>query len=277
MRKYNISSKIMDNTIINDMKSLSILLIKTTKNNIILPGSIFSIYINTFLLFPVCYFLWTSIYDISNGIGGFTRSSLLVYVLIARLISSLSPNIGIGASLKTGDISFKLLRPVSYIKICKATAFGNTLAQLLIGIIPTIIVTLCVFKLTDINIYQLFYFTISLLLSFYMIIMSTLVVDLLTFWTINDWGLLIIYTGIYNILSGAVIPLDVFPEAISRIIKLLPFASTINSPLMLILHNSNFNDFLKTIVIQIVWLAIFKLIANLLWEKAINRLTIFGG
>lgn len=276
-RTIELVNTIKEKSFIASLHRIIPLCMKTAKGKIILPGSIFSIFLNTFVLFPVVYFLWSEVYDYSNGISGLSKAALLTYVLAARLIATIDPDIGIGSSLRTGDIVFKLVRPVNYIYICIATALGNIFSQFIIGVLPAIVVCLLIFKAIPLFSVQVILFFLSLFLSLIVIVLLSLTVELLTFWTINDWGLLIIYSGISSILSGAIIPIEVFPKCISGVLNLLPFASTINTPLMFITRVVTFNYAFKIITLQLLWIIILFIIVNLLWKKAINKLVVLGG
>lgn len=285
--KYNsITSKKLFSRVIYIIKEKSLfssiqrvipLCIKTSKGKMILPGSILSIFINTFILLPVVYLLWSTIYKFSKGINDLSEATLLTYVLMARLMATIDTSIGIGYSLRNGDIAFKLVRPVNYIFLCIATSIGNILSQFVIGVLPVSIICLLIFKPVPLISIQCVIFFVSLLLSIIVMMLLSLTVELLTFWTLNDWGLMMIYSGISSILSGAVIPIELFPKSIGKILELLPFSATINTPLIFITREISFNHGIINIFIQLIWIIVLSIIIKLLWTRAIKKVVILGG
>ncbi len=79
------------------------------------------------------------------------------------------------------------------------------------------------------------------------------------------------------ILSGAYLPLWIFPDAVRRVIGYLPFRGIQYVPLSILVGWSGPQDYLRELAIQAAWVVILGLAAEGLYRLALRQLKIQGG
>ena len=85
------------------------------------------------------------------------------------------------------------------------------------------------------------------------------------------------FTAITGFLSGGVIPLPFFPEAVRNVISLLPFAAMQNMPLQIFCGTMTGTEALAGILFQTVWLFILVFLGKLVMHRALQRVVVQGG
>ena len=79
-------------------------------------------------------------------------------------------------------------------------------------------------------------------------------------------------------LSGALIPLQFFPETLQGILFMLPFQAIYHTPLMMLTQpNQPLSVFLPMLAIQVVWAVVLYALTRLFFEQAVKVLRIAGG
>ena len=81
-----------------------------------------------------------------------------------------------------------------------------------------------------------------------------------------------------TVFSGALIPLQFFPDAVQRVLFWLPFQAIYHTPLMMITRPAQgLESFLPMILIQLFWAMALFILARLFYNQAIKVLRIAGG
>ncbi|BDU49494.1 ABC transporter permease [Haliovirga abyssi] len=239
-------------------------------------------FLETFIIF----YLWKAIFISSgkNMIEGFSLNDMLIYVfmsgMIVRLVNSRVVR-DVGEEIRDGSIAMNLIKPISYRGRHLFQAIGHSLFQFIfIGIPLWIGVELyrgLVLKENMIGLVTIFYFLISVILSFLLMFFLNFCVGILAFFVINIWGLNHLKGTVISFLSGELIPIAFFPLWAKGVMKYLPFSSINYTPVMIYLEKYQGNIMLEKIFLQLFWVIIMFVISNLLWKKSISRLTVQGG
>ena len=80
-----------------------------------------------------------------------------------------------------------------------------------------------------------------------------------------------------RVLSGQLIPLTFFPASIMAVFKFLPFAGLVYTPTMIYLGKFTGQELLFNLAIQVLWVFLLSGLTQLVWNRAVKRLTILGG
>ena len=100
--------------------------------------------------------------------------------------------------------------------------------------IPTVLLLIFVFRIHIPLGIGLIFFPFSLLLAYLLSFCFDYFVGLLCFYTESVWGLSITKEIIVTVLSGALIPLQFFPDVIQKILLWLPFQAIYYTPLTMV-------------------------------------------
>jgi len=243
-------------------------------------GFIFSIIGNVIYL-GVAYYLWKSIYHYSDVIRGLTFNETFLYIGLGSSIFILLKTYTdwiMHFEIRQGLIANYLIKPLDLGMYVLFTTFGSVLMNLTVITVPTILLMTLVFKVKFVLGIGLLLFPISLLMAFLVSFYIDYFVGLLGFYSESVWGISTTKEIIVAIFSGALIPLQFFPDAIQNILHWLPFQAIYHTPLMMVTKpNQGWDVFLPMLLVQLAWVAILFVATKLFYYQAIKVLRISGG
>jgi ABC-2 type transport system permease protein len=85
------------------------------------------------------------------------------------------------------------------------------------------------------------------------------------------------WLGVSAVLSGYLVPLDLFPQAVQRIALLLPFRFLLSFPVELMLGKQTPQHALALLGAQWLYVAAALLATNLVWRAGLRRYSAYGG
>ena len=243
-------------------------------------GFLFTI-VGNLVYLGVAYYLWKSIYSYSDTIRGLTFNETFIYVALGSAIFILLKTDAdwyIHYEIREGIIANYLTKPMDFQIYNLFANFGSLLMNLTAITIPTALVMIFVFKVKITFGIGLFLFPISLLLAFLISFSIDYFIGLIGFYSESVWGFSTTKEILVTVFSGALIPLQFFPDAIQKVLYWLPFQAIYHTPLMMVTRPDQSVDvFLPMILIQVVWAILLFILARLFYNQAIKVLRIAGG
>jgi ABC-2 type transport system permease protein len=180
--------------------------------------------------------------------------------------------------IREGAIATYLTKPMDFQLYALFANLGSLLMNLTAITLPTLLVMVFIFKANFSFGIGLFLFPISLLLAFLISFSIDYFIGLLGFYSESVWGFSITKEIIVTVFSGALIPLQFFPDAIQRVLYWLPFQAIYHTPLMMITRpEQSLEVFAPMLAIQLAWAIFLFLLARLFFNQAIKVLRIAGG
>ena len=184
----------------------------------------------------------------------------------------------ISYDIREGMIAVYLTKPLDYQLYALFTSLGAALMNLSAITIPTILLLTLVFKVHITPGPGLVVFPISLIFAFLISFNFDYLVGLMAFYNESVWGLTITKEVILTVLSGALIPLQFFPDAIQKILLLLPFQAIYYAPLMMVTRpDQDISIFLQMLAVQIFWVIVTFIVTRLVYDQAVKVLRVSGG
>jgi|SRR5690554_2982214 ABC-2 type transport system permease protein len=237
--------------------------------------------IGSVFMISVLYFFWKSIYSNALVINELGFEQAFIYIIFANAIYNLfrtGTDWNLSNSIMKGHIIIDFLKPIGIQYIYFFDYLGWVLANLITVSIPTFVIAFFCFRLKLALGLNLLVFLLSLLLAIFINFHFDYFVGLLAFYTESIWGISTAKEVIITFLSGAIVPLPFFPQAIRQILELLPFSAVYHTPLI-ILTGSNINLALvmKKVFLQLFWLIALFLFNKLFYTRASRVLTVNGG
>lgn len=236
------------------------------------------------MMLAVTYYLWKAVYASSSNsiINGFSLNEMIIYVLVSfltALMISVDISYDILREVKDGSIAINLIRPISYEKRMIFQGLGTVMYNfVVIFAISFICITVLYYKYTgSLSLFNIVFYIISMILGMLINLYYSYAFGLISFKITNMWGLSQIMAAISQLLSGALIPIVFFPKAIQGIFNFLPFSSMIYTPTMIYLGKLTGVELIKAIGLQVIWLGIMIVIARVMWNTLIKKITILGG
>ena len=243
-------------------------------------GFLFTILGNLVYL-GVAYYLWKSIYHYSDTIRGLTFNETFLYVGLGSAIFILLKTYAdwiIHYEIREGSIATYLTKPMDFQLYALFANLGSLLMNLTAISIPTALVMAFVFKVKVALGIGFLFFPVSLLLAFLISFSIDYFVGLIGFYSESIWGFSTTKEIIVTVFSGALIPLQFFPEAIQKVLYWLPFQAIYHTPLMMITRpDQGLNVFIPMLLIQMAWAIIMFTVARMFYYQAIKVLRVAGG
>lgn len=243
------------------------------------------IFISLFSSF-ISYFLWMAIYGSSeNGsLGGLTQNEMVVYIFMVYITTSvvnISISKEVGMDIVKGQVIMNLIKPIDYRMSLVFKALGNMVYRFMVpGIF--IWIGLEIYKVNVLGmgftgIDNILLYVLSCLMSFMIYVLFDFCFGMIGFFTTYIFGLEMIKTAILMFLTGQLIPLSFFPEAVQTVFSYLPFSSMAYTPVMIYLGKYTGFELLKVLLIQFVWVVLLYVGGSLIWKKVTKRMIVLGG
>jgi ABC-2 type transport system permease protein len=243
-------------------------------------GFLFAI-IGNIVYLGVAYYLWRSIYSHADVIRGLTFNETFLYIGVGSAVFILLKTYAdwfIHHEIREGNIANYLTKPLDYQIYNLFANFGSMIVSLVAIFIPTAIMLGFVFRVNVSFGIGIFLFPVSLLLAFLISFSIDFFIGLMGFYSESVWGLSTTKEIIITVFSGALIPLQFFPEAMQRVLYWLPFQAIYHTPLMMLTRpDHGLQVFLPMLAVQLAWAIILFLAARLFYNQAIKVLRIAGG
>lgn len=234
----------------------------------------------------VMYFIWKAVFE-SSGSGtfmSFSMTDMVVYLFLSNItmfFTDTDSTYAIGEEIKDGSIVMRLIKPIQVDLSYLFYELGNKSLVMSTVFFPVIIgVEIYKYSVAGhiaFDIGKFLLFMLSIILSYLLAFYLNLVFGYMAFFLMNLWGLNILKGSIIKFFSGAIIPLAFFPEIITKIFSLMPFASLSYTPVMIYMGKYTGETLLGALGLQIFWLIAFFFISKMVWKWAQKRILVQGG
>ena len=232
------------------------------------------------------YYLWMAIYGSSGTgtLGGLTQDEMIVYVFMSYITSSvvmISIATDIGYDVVKGTVAMNLIKPIDYRMSLISMASGTMLYRFLIpGVFIWIgleIYKVTVLGLAAVTVSRVLLYLLSCVMSFLIFVLFDFCFGMLAFFTTYIFGLQMIKQALMSFLTGQLIPISFFPEAVQRVFDYLPFSSMVYTPVMIYLGKYTGDTLAFMLIRQAVWVVLLDVLGSLIWRQVTKRLVILGG
>lgn len=204
------------------------------------------------------------------------------YISYFGIITIISSFISLGTDryikniYQTGAISSSLLLPINFGVNIFLKDFAKALSNFLLRSLPLLAVLLLFFRM---NIYfgmiNFSLFIFSVLCAYFFNWLIAYIIGLCVFFYNNNEGFIQIKNILFLFFSGALIPLDFFPQKLQKILNFLPFKVLYQIPVE-ILNSTHLNS-VNLISKQVLWIFLSLMFAIVFHKTAIKKIQIIGG
>jgi ABC-2 type transport system permease protein len=230
--------------------------------------------IQIFLIF----FLWDAVFqDPGREIFGYDRAKILTYVfglLILKSIVTSSKAADISGIISAGDLTNYLLKPINFLKSWFSRDLSSKVLNTTFAIVEASILYLLLkppFFLQN-RLPILLGFVASLVVGVLLFFLMLSLVSFIPFWLPEQtWPPVFLFLTIAEILSGAIFPLDIFPQAWQNILYLTPFPYLLFVPLQFYLGKLDTIVALKSLGIASLWVVVFVVLIKRAWKVGLRE------
>lgn len=180
-----------------------------------------------------------------------------------------------------GNIAYELVRPIRIYPMWYARSLANRLSRAALRCVPILIVALLVPAPYGLSApagpASFLWFLFTMILGVLVTVAFTMLIYMLSFFTLSPDGLRIVFMSVIEFCQGAILPLPFFPDSIRQFMELLPFASMQNVPLRAYSGDLSGAALQKAILLQFFWLIALIALGRLLERFALKKVVVQGG
>lgn len=212
---------------------------------------------------------------------GYSATTLVNYAwatqMVVATVGPFAP-LPLQQQLKTGALSTDLLRPVNLQLLGLAETFGRSLSNFLTRGIPVYLVGVltCGGSLPGLTPQTVLGFG-SIALAIVLSYATRFVVVCCGFWTTETRGIVNTLATVGSFLGGFVVPVHLFPNALSTVSACLPYMYTIQVPIDALTGYSTSTQALHGVSLQLAWIIGLLTVGHLIFRLGINKLEVQGG
>lgn len=222
------------------------------------------------------YLLWGMVFQNKETVGQFTFHGMLSYYIISSFLSQLDMSEGISREIhdriRNGTFSKYLVIPVSVEKYFAAMEFGIAAFYSVFDFLAAIIWIL-IFRIrfvfsTDIRVILCALIITALGMLF--MVQLNFYLGLLTLKYQGIGTFLMIKNNLAALITGTIIPLALFPDAIVKVMQLLPFYYVTYLPAMLLTGMCQ-NEAAAGVAVIAVWCLAMQFVITVTWKKYLRK------
>lgn len=183
--------------------------------------------------------------------------------------------------IKNGNVAYELVRPINFYFKWYMTMLAKRIAKVVLRFAPVVIVAYLLPKPFNLSapasLESFLLFLISLMLSAFLVVGINMIIHMITFFTLNEKGVMEIFMSMSEILAGGIVPLTLFPTFLYKIAYVFPFRYTCDLPFRIYSGNIPINEAIPDLIGSFIWIIVTIIIGYLLTRKALKQAVIQGG
>ena len=230
-------------------------------------------------------FLWQAIFSSRGGdsLKGYTYHDVVAYYLLTMLARAFSsmPGLasGIARQIREGEIKKYMIQPVDLVGYMLLTRIAHKLTYYAVAAGPfALVFFLCADYFPSFPPPERFAaFLLSLLMAFAMGYFLEVCIGLIGFWFLEVSSLLFVYMLFSFFLSGHMFPLEMLPNSILVVVRLLPLSYLAYFPAAVFLGKLSGNQLMIGLVVEALWIVFFIGLSRAMLHFGYKRYSGYGG
>lgn len=239
------------------------------------------IFTNTVFAFILTYVM-LAVFRERPSIGGFDTVDAVTFTFVSQgLFSMTVGNWGqteMADRIRTGDVAVDLSRPYDFQGWWAAVSYGR--ASYLVwarGIPPVVIGALTMGLRFPDSGWVWPAFVVAVVLAAGVANCWGFLLQLTAFWILDVRGPNQIGWLLAQFLSGAYMPVVLFPDVVERVVRALPFVTMVQLPIEMFLGMHEGVDLVGVLALQALWLAVLALAGRMVLSRAVRKVVVQGG
>lgn len=248
-------------------------------NNLAYPGDFLGRSVSIAVFLFIFAGLWQTTYIIAGtaSINGLTFANMMWYLMMAETIELGRPRTNriISEQVKNGEVAYILSKPYNFVLYHFSFGLGDGLMRIVINILVGILVTwLLAGPPPSLLGWSMALITMigAWILHFCMMAL----IGLAAFVVEETNSFELIYQKFVFVLGGMMLPLDLFPQWLQEIVRLLPFPYMMYAPARLFVK-PELDLFWQMLAGQWLWVGALVVLLALAYRGSEKALTVNGG
>lgn len=228
----------------------------------------------------VMWALWHAVAR-EAAVGRFGPSEVTAYYvssLVVRLLTGAWVAWLLNMEIRDGTLSMRLMRPIHPLFAYSAeniAALPLRLTIVLPGAIG-LLVSQAARHLTH-DPWIVAGALVATFLAWLLTFFTQAMVGMVAFYWQSALGLVDLWFGVWGLLSGYILPLELFPARLRPVIELLPFRFMLSFPVELLTGRHGQRPMLTGLATQLAYVVAAGLATHLLWRRALRHFGAVGG
>lgn len=183
--------------------------------------------------------------------------------------------------IKDGNLAYEIIRPQNFYLKFYVKLYAHRLVATMLRFLPIIVIGLLLPEPYNLSLpsstSNFIVFLILLILSSLLVTSMTLLVHLITMFTIDSRGVFSFYSVIGELFMGGIVPIPFLPKFLRIMANSLPFRFLSDSPYRIYMGNIPVSEGLGLIFLCILWIIITMAIGYIVSKIALRKAVIQGG
>ena len=224
--------------------------------------------------------LWTAVAE-EAPVGRFGTNDFVVYFLVTFVVRQLTASwssFQINWEVRHGILSMRLLKPVHPVVAYGIEALAAQPLRLVIAL-PVAVLAFCIVGLDHLPADPWMWplWIVSLAGSWLLVFVLNVAIGALAFFMESSNKVMDIWFALFFVLSGYLIPIELFPPSARAVVDLLPFRYQIGLPVEILTGAYDRSGALWMIARQWGFVALFGALTAWIWRQGIRRFEAYGG
>jgi ABC-2 type transport system permease protein len=234
----------------------------------------FLIWILTMTMPLVMLGLWTSVAD-EKQFESYNSAKFVAYYLAMLIVRNLTGTwVGwqLGEEIRLGTMSMRLLRPIHPFFAFAASHLAAVPFRSVVAV--PIAIALLASSGSDALVtdpVQLALVVPSLFFAWLMTFALLFAIGSLAFFLTQTMAIANMYFGVFTVLSGYLVPLELMPDWVQRVASWTPFPSMLSAPVHMLIHRQSLGDIATLLATQAGWTAGSVALAAVVWRIGVRR------
>lgn len=213
-------------------------------------------------------------------VTGLELPQLIWYLAFTEAVfmsaNSVPDGVAVDREVRTGDIAYRLVRPVDYASYQLTAYLGERLASFGLRLVVSAAGAYVLVGLPALSGAAIAASLVTVVACFVADAVWTHAIAFLSFWVEDTYGLHLLYRRAVMLLGGVLIPLEAYPGWAKEIAEALPFRLLISGPARLFVA-ADASGFARLLSAQLGWAAAGLLPLFLIYRAGIRRVGAQGG
>ncbi|MCB1157318.1 MAG: ABC-2 family transporter protein [Leptospiraceae bacterium] len=236
---------------------------------------------NAFLYIFIFTSVWKTVAKESpEQLGSWESESLVRYAILSTLLKvSFGKNDNLLSNkIKSGDIVYDFLKPYNIVFMYFADSIGVSLFQALARALPLFVFSIFFFNISlNLNFSTFLQFIPIYLFAFSTFLLIGFAISSLSFYFTEIFSFQILYYAMITLFSGAIIPLNLFPASIHKLVDYTPFPYLYYYPGLWLVRAGQGLNYYSLISKYLYILFFLSIISYFLYTYGKKKMEIAGG
>jgi ABC-2 type transport system permease protein len=224
--------------------------------------------------------LWSTVAK-DAPVGRFGQEDFVAYFLatfVVRQLTGAWVAWQLSFEVRTGTLAMRLLRPLNPM----VSYAVENLAAIPLRLIIALPVAVLALVLTGVQRLPKepalwIVFGLSLVGAWLITFLANAAIGTLALWTGSSIKVMDVWLALYMVLSGYLVPVELFPPGLRTVVEVLPFRFQIGFPVEVLTGGLGLAHALRLLAGQWLWVGLFLLGVRVLWLRGLQRFAAYGG